>query len=481
MDEFVNGEFLLEGGVGATTGLVEVRNPADTSEVVGTYPVLEVHHVDQAVEAAWKAQPTWAARPAVERAAVLGDAWADIEAIDDLDRLLVREQGKLLWEASFEIGFYEMLPATFSEYAERLDAGELVVDDGMGRIVCYPEPFGVVGAITPWNFPWAISAVKVVSALLTGNAVVLVVSPSTPFTCLAGYGALARHLPAGLLSVITGPGPKIGQRLVEHPDVPKISFTGSISTGRAVARAAAEQVKSVTLELGGNDPAVLLDDCPIDDKLFGELVGATFLGSGQVCLNIKRVYAPAAKVDEVAEGIAAILDDFVIGSGLDPESSMAPLHNRAQRDWVIGLVDDARRQGATVRECGELRGDPERGWYLRPSIVTGIGQDARLVREEQFGPALPIVGYDNLDQAIDWANDTEFGLYSSIWTADEERAWPLARRFRNGATFFNNHGFFAVDPRAPMGGVKASGVGRELGLQGLLDMTEIHTVSTRHL
>ncbi len=477
----ITGEFILEGGAGGTTEVVEVRNPADTGELVGTYPALDVHHVDQAVEAARAAQPEWAARSAVERAVVLRAAADDIAAIDGLDRLLVREQGKALWEAAFEVGFYEMAATTFAEYAERLDAGELLVDDGMGQIVSYPEPFGVVGAITPWNFPFAISAVKVTSALLTGNAVVLVVAPSTPFTCLAGFGALARHLPPGLLSVITGPGPKIGQRLVEHPDVPKVSFTGSIPTGRAVARAAAEHLKSLTLELGGNDPAVLLDDCPLDDKLFGDLVSGTFTGAGQVCLNIKRVYAPAGKVGELAEGLAAVLDDFVIGPGLDPESTMGPLHSRSQRDRVVELVGEARAAGGVVRECGELRGDPERGWFLRPCVVTGLDPDARLVREEQFGPALPILGYESLDEAIDGANDTEFGLASSVWTGDEERGWAVARRLRAGTTTVNSHGLFAIDPRAPFGGMKDSGLGRELGLEGLLALTESHSVSTRHL
>ena len=476
----LEGEFLLSGGAGDAAGRVEVRNPADTSEVVGTYPLLEVHHVDAAVEAAQAAQRAWASRPAVARAEALLAAIPDIEAIAGLDELLVREQGKVLWEATFEVGFYEMAARAACEYAETLDRGELRVDDGMGRILIFAEPIGVAGIITPWNFPFAISAQKVISALLAGNGVVLAVAPSTPFTCLAGFRALASHLPDGLLAVVAGP-PKIGQRLVEHPDAGKISFTGSTATGRVIMRSAAENLKNLTLELGGNDAAVILPDQPLDERLFGELVSGAFTTTGQVCLAVKRVYAPAEKVGDLAQGIADLLDEYVIGPGLDPASMMGPLHTARQRDHVVDLVEEARAGGATVRECGELRGDPERGHFLRPAVVTGIDQRARLVREEQFGPALPIVGYGDVDEAIAMANDSEYGLCSSLWTTDEEYGMRLARRLQAGSTYVNSHGLFSVDPRAPFGGVKASGVGRELGLEGVLDFCERHTISNRHL
>ena len=481
MADVVEGEFILAGGAGDAAGRIEVRNPADIAEVIGTYPVLGAHHVDRAVEAAKAVQPAWAGLPATQRGERLIAAIPDIEAIEGLDELLVREQGKVLWEATFEVGFYEMAARAVVDYAESLDADQALVEDGMGRITVHAEPYGVVGAITPWNYPFAISATKVVPALLAGNAVVLVISPSTPFTALAGFRALASHLPEGLLSVITGPGPKIGQRLVEHPDVPKLTFTGSTATGKIISRAASDNLKDVTLELGGNDAAVIVEDCEIDDRLIGELVTGAFTTTGQVCLAIKRIYAPAAKVADLADGIASALDDFVIGPGLDPETTMGPLHNKVQRDHVIDLVAAARDEGAMVRECGTLNGDPDKGWFLLPSVVTGAAQRSRIVQEEQFGPTLPVVGYDTLDEAIALANDTEYGLCSSIWTADEDRGRQLARRMQAGSTYINSHGLFSVDPRAPFGGFKHSGVGRELGWAGLLAFTQPHTVSTRHM
>ncbi|HEV8625730.1 MAG TPA: aldehyde dehydrogenase family protein [Acidimicrobiia bacterium] len=477
----VEADVVLDGGASDAHHVVQVRNPADVEQVVGTYPALEVHHVDRAVDHAVRAQPNWAEATAAERFERLRRGVAAMQDVGELDTLLVREQGKALWEASFEIAFPEAALGALEEHVEWLDAGELVIDDGMGRAWVHSEPFGVVGIITPWNWPYAIPAVKTLPALLAGNAVVLVLAPTAPLAALAGFAALADHLPRGVLSVLTGPGPKIGQRLVEHPAVGKISFTGSTATGRLIAGAASETLKSQVLELGGNDPAVILPDCELDEALFANIVGAAFLTTGQVCMAIKRVYAPASRVDEIAEGVAAILDTFVIGDGLDPDTTMGPLHCQTQRDKVSGLVQAARESGARIRECGDLRGDPERGWFLRPCVVTGIDQAAPLVQEEQFGPALPIIGYGRVDEAVAMANDSPFGLCSSIWTSDESAALPLARRVQAGSTFINNHGLFAVDPRAPFGGMKHSGIGREFGRVGLAAFCEPHTVSTRHL
>ena len=244
---------------------------------------------------------------------------------------------------------------------------------------------------------------------------------------------------------------------------------------------AAATVKNVTLELGGNDAALILDDAEIDEALCGNLVSGAFTTTGQLCFGVKRVYAPRAKAEQLADGLCAILDQYTVGNGLEPGVSMGPLNNRAQRDFVVELLADAEARGGAVRRCGEMAGDPARGWFLSPAVVTGLDDSARLVAEEQFGPALPVLGYDSLDEAIDRVNAGEFGLASSIWTADEDRGAGLARRIQAGTTFVNNHGLFAIDLNGPFGGVKQSGLGRELAWPGLAAYTEPHTVSTRHL
>ncbi|MGH8972479.1 MAG: aldehyde dehydrogenase family protein [Acidimicrobiia bacterium] len=459
----------------------EVRNPADTSRLVGTYPLLEPADVDAAVEGALKAQPAWAAVPATERAALVSAAADRIAAIDGLDELLIREQGKVRWEASFEVGFFEAVSSFYAGMAPALDAGETAVDDGMGVLRIYHEPVGVVAAITPWNWPFALSAVKIVPALVAGNAIIVKPASFTPLTVVRALCEIADLFPPGLISVLTGPGGTVGRRLLEHPAVRKVALTGSTETGREAAAVAGQTVKNLTLELGGNDPALILDDAIVDENLCANLVSGAFTTTGQLCFGIKRVYAPAALAGAVAEGMADILDQYVIGDGLEPETSMGPLNNGAQRDFVARLVADAGAAGGRVRACGELRGDPERGWFLRPTVVTGLDDRAALVREEQFGPALPVLAYDDLDEAIARVNDCEFGLCSSIWSADEDRAARLARRIQAGSTFVNTHGLFAVDPNGPFGGVKQSGVGRELATGGLHAYTEPHVVSTRHL
>jgi aldehyde dehydrogenase len=458
-----------------------VRNPADTSEIVGTYPLLGAGDVDAAVEAARKAQLEWAARPAVERAATLKEAAERIAAVTDLDELLIREQGKVAWEAGFEVGFFEALSTYYADMAPALDEGELVVDDGMGQVRVFSEPVGIVGAITPWNWPFALTAVKLVPALLAGNAVVVKPASNTPLTVMRAVEAITDLFPSGLLSVVTGPGSTVGRRLLEHPLVRKVSLTGSIETGREAAAVAGGTVTNLTLELGGNDAALLLDDCEITEALCGNIVAGAFTTSGQLCFGIKRVYAPRARARELAEGLCAILDQYVVGNGLEPGTSMGPVNNAAQRDFVVELLAEAEAAGGVARRCGEMAGDPGKGYFLSPTIVTGLDDSARLVAEEQFGPALPVLAYDSLDEAIDRVNASEFGLASSIWTADEDRASGLARRIQAGTTFVNNHGLFALDLNGPFGGVKQSGVGRELALPGLAAYTEPHTISTRHL
>lgn len=462
-------------------GVFDVRDPSDTSVVVGVYEGRDAHDVDAAVERGHRAQKEWGSLSAVERLDTLRSAVTKLDALHGVDELLVREQGKVQWEATFEVGFLEMMINGMADSVDLLDTGRLVIDDGMGKAWVHHEPIGVVAAITPWNYPVAISADKVVPALLAGNAVILKTAPTTPLAAQLLFDTLASVLPDGLLTTMTGPIPTLGARLLEHPGIGKISFTGSTQSGRLVAAATASTLKNLTLELGGNDAAIVLDDAIVDDKLCGDLVTAAFTTTGQVCLAVKRVYAPRHLLEAITEGIAAVLDGYVIGPGLHQDTTMGPLHTSAQRQRVRDLIADAEADGAKVRYCGTLAGDPEKGYFQLPAVVTGAGNESRLVREEQFGPALPLLPYDNLDDAIDMANDSPYGLASSIWTEDEDRAVSLARRIQAGSTYINAHGLFAVDPRAPFGGVKQSGIGRELGLEGLLSFTETHTISTRHM
>ena len=467
--------------ISSTDGAYDVLDPAETTTVVGTYRARDTQDVDDAVREGARAQQEWAALTGAQRLDVLRTAVPLVEGLTGADELLVREQGKVQWEATFEVGFIEMMINGMADEVARLDEAELIIDDGMGKAWVHHEPIGVVAAITPWNYPVAISADKVIPALLAGNAVILKTAPTTPLAAQLLFDTVASVLPAGLLTTMTGPVPTVGRRLLEHPGIGKVSFTGSTRSGRAVAAAVSSTVKNLTLELGGNDAALVLDDAVVDEQLCGDLVSAAFTTTGQVCLAVKRVYAPRHMVEDLARGMADVLDGFVIGHGLHPDTTMGPLHTEAQREHVRELVADAQQQGGSVRYCGTLAGDPSRGYFQLPVIVTGLTGGARLVREEQFGPALPVLAYDDLDAAIAEVNDSDFGLASSIWTPDEDRAVRLARRIQAGSTYVNAHGLFAVDPRVPFGGVKQSGTGRELGLAGLLSFTETHTISTRHM
>lgn len=478
----VQGAMVVEGDVdlGDARDVVEVHNPASTGECVGTYPLLGPDHVDRVVASAARAFPAWSALGPDERLEQVRRAGTAIGPVDELASLLVREQGKTLAEATGEFGYFGMAVTFAEDELSILREPEELGDNGVGRAWVHRRPFGVVGIITPWNRPFSLSVTGVVPALLAGNTVVLAVAPTAPLATMAAFAAVAGSLPPGVLSVVTGPGDVVAQRLVDHPQVRKVSFTGSVATGRQVMRRASTNLKSLTLELGGNDAAIVLDDTPLVPALFTRLVEGTFMSAGQVCMAIKRLYVPHTRRDAVVEGLSALLDEYVVGNGLDPATTLGPVHTAAQRQRVEELVGDAQQRGGTVHQLGELRADPEQGHFLRPTLVTDIDNGAPLTRQEQFGPVLPVLGYGSVDEAVAMANDSEFGLASSVWSSDEGRARAVAERLEAGATFVNSHGVLSVDRRAPFGGVKQSGLGRMSGRWALDSFCELHTVSIRN-
>jgi aldehyde dehydrogenase len=266
---------------------------------------------------------------------------------------------------------------------------------------------------------------------------------------------------------------------LSHPGVRKVTLTGSTATGQLAAAAAAPTLKSVTLELGGNDAALVLDDVTIDDHLCSRLVANAFATTGQICMAIKRVYAPRHLAHDLVDGLVAALERTVIGDGLDPSSTMGPLTTQRQRQHVQDLLAGAEAAGAKLLPAGTLNGDPDRGWFMLPAIVTDCPEDNALVQTEQFGPALPVQSYDDHDQALSMINATEYGLTASVWTSDADRASKLARQIDAGLVHYNCHGLLATDLRVPFGGVKYSGLGRELGVEGLYEFTQTRVVNTR--
>ncbi|MGF7234291.1 MAG: aldehyde dehydrogenase family protein [Frankia sp.] len=458
-------------------GEARVHNPANRAEVVGSYPVLAPADVDHVVTVAGQAQRSWAQVPPAERFERLEAALAAVD-LTDRDRLLTREQGKPLAESTRELGYLGFSTRLLSEHLSWLTDGEELMPSAFHRSRVYRDPVGVVGIITPWNFPIGIPVVSVAPALVAGNAVVLHLPATAPLAALDVFGQIAALLPEGVLSAITSPDTGVARRLVEHSAVRHVHFTGSTMTGRIVAREGAETLTGLTLELGGNDAGIVLEDA-VDDQpdLFARLVAGAFGNAGQACIALKRLYVPAARVGEVVEGLGAALATQVVGDGLNPATTMGPLHTRAQRDKVRGLLDRARADGGTVLEFGALAGDPELGNFLRPALVTGVDASSPIVAEEQFGPALPIVGYSSIDEAVALANDSRYGLGSSVWSSDVTRAAGIARRLDTGMTFINAHGGAGIDGRVPFGGTKDSGLGRGgANRAGLEVFTDAHAV-----
>jgi phenylacetaldehyde dehydrogenase len=394
-------------------------------------------------------------------AALLKAADAVERSAEELARLLSREQGKPLNgpNARFEVG---ACAAWLRVAATTALDPETVVDDGETRAELHYRPIGVVGAIGPWNWPMMITVWQLAPALRMGNAVVVKPSEFTPLSVLALVEILNQELPEGLLTAVSG-GRDVGARLAGHPAVGKIMFTGSTATGKAIIKSSADTVKRLTLELGGNDAGIVLPDA--DPKAIAEgLFWGAFINTGQTCAALKRLYVHDDVYDAVCTELTAVAAAMPMGNGLDEDNVLGPLQNRQQFDIVARLVEAARGSGARILLGGNPATD-QPGHFYPATLVADIDNNNPLVAEEQFGPALPIIRYSTVDEAVAMANALDVGLGASVWSADPAEARKVAARLEAGTVWINKHG--AVDPRIPFGGAKQSGYGLEFGLEGL--------------
>ena len=457
----------IDGAAAAAEATFGVINPA-TGEIFEQAPECTRGQLDAAMQAATDAFKDWRRDEPVRRALLGACAEAIGRHADELAQLLTREQGKPLAKASGEIAG----AAKWCTYTARLEMPvEVALDNDRVRVEVRRRPHGVVAAITPWNYPVSLAVWKIAPALLAGNTIVLKPSPFTPLATLRLGEILRDVLPPGVLNVVSG-GDALGAWMTAHPAVRKISFTGSVATGKLVAAAAAPDLKRVTLELGGNDPAIVLSDVDVG-RVAKRLFWGAFENSGQVCSAIKRVYVPESLYGPMLTELGELARGVQVGDGLEADSQMGPLNNLPQFERVQELVEDAKQSGAKVVAGGQRLGD--RGYFYAPTIVGELQDGVRLVDEEQFGPALPVVSYTDLDDAIERANATHFGLSGSVWSSDTARAEAVAGQLECGTAWVNQH--LNVLPHAPFGGAKWSGIGVENGPWGLLGFTEIQTIN----
>jgi len=456
----------IDGAAVAGTESFDVLNPA-TGAVHARAPECSRDELEAAVSAARSAFPSWSADESARVEALMAAADVVKEAAAELGPLITAEQGKPLRDARYEmIGGENWL-----RYFAQLEMPrEVVQDDEHAYVEAVPRPLGVVAAITPWNFPVSSACTKIAPALRAGNTVVLKPSPFTPLATLRLADLLRAALPPGVLNVVSG-SDAVGAWLTEHPTVRKISFTGSVATGKRVAAAAAPDLKRITLELGGNDPAIVLDDADIDSVADGIFWGS-FSNSGQICSAIKRVYVPGALHGALVDALAERARSVKVGDGSQKGARLGPITTRPQFDRVCELVEDALAGGARAAAGGApIEGQ---GNFFAPTVLTDVEDGARIVDEEQFGPALPVVVYDEIEDAIARSNGTHFGLCGSVWSADPERAAEVASRLECGTAWINTH--LMQGPAQPFGGSKWSGIGIENGPWGLAGFYELQTL-----
>ena len=474
------GHFLMRiDGVGVDTDArFDIASPS-TEEIVATVARGGVEHLDAAVDAARRSfeSGVWSQLPQADRAAIMRRIGERLnEDLDDFVEWEIAANGATVRQATgFHVGYAAIHWDYFAELAGSYtfeEAGPTAKWPTLAQSYLRREPIGVVGAITPWNFPLLLSMWKFGPALAAGNSVVVKPDEHTPLTMIR-FAELAEEcgLPPGVLNVVTGQGETVGAALAAHPEIDKIAFTGSTPVGRAIGRAAADTVKRVTLELGGKNPVLVLDDADLDVTVDGVLFGG-LLYSGQICLSGSRLLVADAVHDAFVDRLVARARQIVLGDPEDFDTDMGPVLSGEQHARILGFIETGRRQGATIALGGGVpRGEGfERGWWVEPTIFTDVDPSMTIYREEIFGPVLTVTRFRDDDEAVAMANDSEYGLTAAVWTTDKERALDVSRRIQSGTVWINDH--HMINYEVPFGGYKQSGNGRELGPSCLDAYTE---------
>lgn len=454
---FIDGEFRPAS---QSTPVIE----AATEQQLGLGSAATESEVDAAVTAARSALTGWRQTPAAERAATLR-RFADIlqQRGPETHTLCSRENGMPTRLSKGANGLYPALLLRY--YADLVEHGadEETRTAAIGHTIVRREPVGVVAAITPWNYPQALAAMKIAPALAAGCTMVLKAAPETALDALVfAEAAHEAGLPAGVLNVLAG-GPQAGAHLVSHPGVDKVAFTGSTAAGRSIAETCGRLLRPVTLELGGKSAAIILDDADLDATVKG-LRSASFVNNGQTCHLSSRILAPRSRYGEVVDAVAALADGLVVGDPLQKSTDIGPLVSKRQQQRVLEYIEVGRSEAKLVAG-GSVPADQPQGWFVAPTVFADVDNSARIAQEEIFGPVLTVIPYGSDQEAVDIANDSEFGLGGTVWSQDVERATEIARAVHTGTIGVNE---YQLDVNAPFGGVKASGLGRELGPEGLV-------------
>ncbi len=461
-------KLLINGDLVDGTSHIDVINPADET-VLAQCPVADEAQLNEAVSAAKIAFESWKSTSFEERAGLLNQL---IEAInensEELATLLTNEQGKPLAAARDEVMFSQLFAQHFASI--RLDQEVLMEDDNQ-KIEIFRRPLGVVGAICPWNFPLLITVYKIAPAIMTGNTIVVKPAPTTPLSSLLLGQLINDIFPAGVINIIADNN-DLGPAMTSHPDIAKISFTGSMPTGKRIMASAASTMKRLTLELGGNDAAIVLDD--VDPKAAAQgIFGGAFLNSGQVCIALKRLYVHDAIYDEMCDEIAKLANNSVVGNGLNEGTQFGPVQNKMQFEKVCGYIEDARSNGQIIAG-GDIPDMP--GYYIPLTVVRDVTDGCAIVDEEPFGPVLPIVRFSDIDDAVRRANASSYGLGGSVWSSSPERAHTIAQRMDTGTVWINQH--CAFGPHIPFPPAKESGLGVEWGKEGTQEFTAMQVINT---